>query len=271
MMLNILSGYELGRLEPLGAARLHLEIEAARLAYRDRDALVCDPAHRPIPVEVMLSPGYADSLRADIDLGRTVPDLAPCDLPRHSDTTYLSIVDRDRNAISFIGSLFHSFGSALVAPESGVALQNRGFGFRIEAGHPNAIGPRKRPLHTIIPAMVYKEGRAVMSFGVVGGRYQPWGHTHLLTNILDFGLDVQEAIDLARVYHEDGLVHVERGISDKTALDLAGYGHHVIRRSEVGDRDNGPIGGGHMVFIDWEKGVLVGGSDSRTDGCALGY
>src|SRR5262249_42517109 len=127
MMLNILSGYAWEGVDPVGAARLHLEIEAARLAYRDRDALVCDPADRPVPVEVMLSSGYAEGLRASIDPRRTTADLPPCELPRHADTTYLTIVDRDRNAISLIGSLFHSFGSALVAPESGVALQNRGF------------------------------------------------------------------------------------------------------------------------------------------------
>jgi gamma-glutamyltranspeptidase/glutathione hydrolase len=271
MILNILSGFDVRNLDPLGAPRLHLEIEAARLAYRDRDHVVCDPAYRAMPVERMLSVDYAASLRACINPQRTIPGLPPCDLPDHRDTTYLTIVDRDRNAISFIGSLFHSFGSALVAPESGIVLQNRGFGFRTEPGHPNAIGPRKRPMHTIIPAMVCKDTRPVMSFGVVGGRYQPWGHAHVLTNILDFGLDVQEALDLARVYHEESLVHLERGIPDKVALDLAGYGHRVIRRSEVGNGDEGPIGGGHMVKIDWESGVLIGGSDSRTDGCALGY
>ncbi|HEY1382909.1 MAG TPA: gamma-glutamyltransferase [Dongiaceae bacterium] len=271
MMLNILSGFDLARLEPLGAPRLHLEIEAAKLAYRDRDSVVCDPAHRSAPIDRMLSAEYATSLRACIDPQRAMDDLPPCELPRHRDTTYLSIVDRDRNAISLIGSLFHSFGSALVAPGSGVILQNRGFGFKTDPDHPNAIGPRKRPMHTIIPAMVCKDGRAAMSFGVVGGRYQPWGHAHVLNNILDFGLDVQEALDLSRVYHEDGLVHVERGIPEAAALDLVGYGHRVIRRSDVGNKDEGPIGGGHMVRIDWESGVLIGGSDPRTDGCALGY
>jgi gamma-glutamyltranspeptidase/glutathione hydrolase len=271
MMLNILSGFELGALEVLGAPRLHLEIEAARLAYRDRDAMVCDPAHRPTPVDIMLSSAYANRLRALIDPARTLPDLPPSDLPDHRDTTYLAIVDRDRNAISLIGSLFHSFGSGLVGPESGVVLQNRGFGFSTKPGHPNAIGPRKRPMHTIIPGMACKDGRPALSFGVVGGRYQPWGHAHLLANILEFGLDLQEAVDLARVYHEDGIVHVERGIPDKVALDLAGYGHRVMRRSEVGNRDDGPIGGASIVMIDWEKGVLVGGSEPRMDGCALGY
>jgi gamma-glutamyltranspeptidase / glutathione hydrolase len=271
IMLNILSGFDLAKLEPLGAQRLHLEIEAARLAYRDRDSVICDPAYQPAPVDFMLSADYAAGLRACIDPQRAMQDVPPCDLPRHPDTTYLTIVDRDRNAISLIGSLFHSFGSALVAPESGVVLQNRGFGFTTDPDHPNAIGPRKRPMHTIIPAMVCKDGRPAMSFGVVGGRYQPWGHAHVLTNILDFGLDVQQALDLARVYHEDGLVHVERGIPDEVALDLASYGHRVIRRSDVGNGDEGPIGGGHMVKIDWESGVLIGGSDPRTDGCALGY
>lgn len=271
MMLNILAGFGIDDLDASGAPRLHLEIEAARLSYRERDRLVCDPTHRAVPVDDMLSEERTRKLRSKIDARRAGPGLFGDDAPRRSDTTYLTIVDRDRNAISFIGSLFHSFGSCLMGPESGVVLHNRGYGFRVEPDHPNAIGPLKRPLHTIIPAMACRRGRPTLSFGVVGGRYQPWGHAHILTNILDYGLDVQEAIDLGRVYHEDGLVHVERGIPDKVAMDLAGYGHRVIRRSEVGDRDNGPIGAAHAVMIDWDKGVLAGGADSRTDGCALGY
>jgi gamma-glutamyltranspeptidase/glutathione hydrolase len=271
MMLNILAGFHLEGLDSAGAERLHLEIEAARLAYRDRDLLIGDPAHHPVPVEKLLSHTYAASLRAQIDPHRALASLPESPFPCHSDTTYIAVVDRDRNAVSFIGSLFHSFGSGIVGPESGVVLHNRGFGFQTTPGHPNAIGPRKRPLHTIIPGMARKDGRTSLSFGVVGGRYQALGHAHILSNIIDFGLDLQEAVDLGRVYPEDGLLQVERGITDETAMDLAGYGHHVVRRAEAGDRDGGPIGAANIIKIDWEAGVLIGASDARTDGCALGY
>ncbi|HKF59934.1 MAG TPA: gamma-glutamyltransferase family protein [Dongiaceae bacterium] len=271
LMLNVLAGFRLNGLDPACAQRLHLEVEAARLAYRDRDLLIGDSAHHPAPVQELLSEAYAAYLRGQVDPHRALGELPESPFPRHSDTTYISVIDRDRNAVSFIGSLFHSFGSGIAGLESGVVLHNRGFGFRTAAGHPNAIGPRKRPLHTIIPGMARKDGRTALSFGVVGGRYQPLGHAHVLSNIIDFGLDLQEAVDLGRVYPEDGLVQVERGIADRTAMDLAGYGHQVVRRAEAGDHDGGPIGAASIVGIDWQAGMLIGAADPRTDGCALGY
>ncbi len=264
IMLNILSGYELGDLDPLGAERLHLEIEAGRLAFRDRNAFVADPELAEVPVERLLDPDYAAELRGHIDPGRAMAALPPSSIPRHADTVYLTVVDRDRNAVSFINSIFHSFGSGIMAPMSGVLLQNRGYGFRVDPAHPNCIGPRKRPLHTIIPGMACKDGRAVLPFGVMGGHYQPFGHVHLLTNLIDFGMDAQEGLDCPRVFHDEGRLVVERGVGAEARRGLAEMGHEVV---EAGS----PLGGGQAIRIDHERGVLVGGSDPRKDGCALGY
>lgn len=264
-MLNILQGFDLAELQPLSSERLHLQIEATRLAYRDRDRLIGDPAYSDIPVEQILSVEHAARMRSAIQADRAMTDLPASDFPNHADTVYLCVVDRDRNAVSFINSLFHSFGSTLVGPESGVCLQSRGSSFVVKPGHPNCIAPNKRPLHTIIPGMLTKDGRAVMPFGVMGGHYQAVGHTHLLTNILDLGLDVQEAIDLPRLFATpEGPVEVESGIPMQTVQKLRSLGHSITPADK-------PIGGGQAIMIDWDAGTLTGGSDPRKDGCALGY
>lgn len=266
LMLDILEGLDLARHGPLSAERLHLEIEAGRLAYRDRNALLADPAHARIPVEHLLSAAYTDGLRALIR-----PDRAMTRLPAGGstdaegrDTVYLCVVDSQLNAVSFINSTYWSFGSGIVGPRSGVVLQNRGLGFRLDPGHPNVIAPGKRPLHTIIPGMLARDGRAIMPFGVMGGDYQPFGHVHLLTNILDFGMDPQEALDLARVFHDGEVVEVERGVPEAAVKGLAQRGHAIAKANE-------PHGGGQAIMIDWKRGVMTGGSDPRKDGCALGY
>jgi gamma-glutamyltranspeptidase/glutathione hydrolase len=181
-----------------------------------------------------------------------------------SETIYLCVVDRDRNVVSFINSVYHSFGSTLVAPRSGVMLQNRGASFRLDPRHPNAIGPGKRPLHTIMPGMALKGGHAVMPFGVMGGDYQPFGHAHLLTNILDYGMDTQAALDCARVFYDSGALEAEQGIPSAALKGLRAKGHKVIEAPE-------PLGGGQAIQIDWKAGTLTAGSDPRKDGCALGW
>jgi gamma-glutamyltranspeptidase/glutathione hydrolase len=181
-----------------------------------------------------------------------------------SDTVYISVVDKDRNAVSFINSTFHSFGSGITSPKTGVVLQNRGSSFKLDPLHPNSLAPRKRPMHTIMPGMVTKAGQAVMPFGVMGGDYQPFGHTHLLTNLLDFGMDPQEALDSPRVFYEAGAVVAERGIPEEAISGLKKLGHKVVSAKE-------PFGGGQAVWIDWEKGTLSGASDPRKDGCAIGF
>ncbi len=263
--LNVLSGFDLARHEPLSAGRLHLEIEACRLAYQDRNCFVADPAQAEVPVDWLLSAAHAAELRAAISPERAMAGLPPPSGPVHKDTVYLCVVDRDRTAVSFINSLFHSFGSGLVSPRSGVTLQNRGEAFVIDPAHPNCIAPGKRPMHTIIPGMLERDGRAVMPFGVMGGQYQAMGHAHFLTSVIDFGLDVQAAIDLARVYAPpDGPVEVESGIPEASAQALHDLGH-------VTTAPDKPIGGAQAIMIDWQRGVLTGGSDPRKDGCALGY
>ena len=263
LMLNILSGFELSKLDPNGADRLHLEIEAGRLAYHDRDAFLGDPALVHVPVAELLAPAYAARLATSIQADRAMTHLPRVRLPG-SDTVYISVVDRDRNAVSFINSTYESFGSGVVGPKSGVVLQNRGRSFRLVRDHPNAIAPGKRPMHTIMPGMATANGRAIMPFGVMGGSYQPVGHVHVLSNLLDFGMDPQEAIDAPRVYHNDGKVAVERSVPSATVEGLRRLGHDVMPAVE-------PLGGGQLVWIDWENGTLTGASDPRKDGCAIGY
>jgi gamma-glutamyltranspeptidase/glutathione hydrolase len=267
MLLGILAGYEPAADGPLSAARLHRHIEAARLVYRDRDALIGDPAQVEVPVAHLTSPAYLDGLRGLIRPDRAMTEMpAPGEaaLPMHRDTVYLTVVDRDGNACSFINSLYQSFGSGIHAAGSGVLLQNRGFSFRLQRGHPNCIAPNKRPMHTIIPGMLTQEGRVVMSYGVMGGHFQPMGQTLFLTNLLEYGLDLQQALDLARVFPYQGRVEAERGIPAGVTAQLAALGHAV-------DVVEKPHGGGQAIWIDHARGCLIGGSDPRKDGMALGY
>jgi len=267
MLLGILGGFDTPPGGPMRALRLHRHLEAARLVYRDRDAFVADPAQAEVPVARLMSPDYLAALRGlirDDRALRTLPRAGEAALPAHRDTAYLCVVDRDGNACSFINSLFQGFGSGILAEKSGVMLHNRGFAFRLERGHPNCIAPGKRPMHTIIPGMVTKDGQAVMPYGVMGGHFQPMGQSWFLTNLLEFGLDIQESLDLPRVFPYGGKMEVERGVPQSVVDQLARMGHVPA----LAER---PHGGGQAIFIDRARGVLVGGSDPRKDGLALGY
>jgi gamma-glutamyltranspeptidase/glutathione hydrolase len=267
MQLGILGGVPPAPEGPLSVARLHRHLEAARLVYRDRDAFLADPLQVEVPVERLLSAHYLDELRGLIRDDRSIRDMplpGEAALPVHRDTVYLCTVDRDGNACSFINSLFEGFGSGIFAERSGVMLQNRGFSFRIERGHPNCIAPFKRPMHTIIPGMVTKDGEAVMPYGVMGGHFQPMGQTLFLTNHFDYGLDLQESLDLPRIFALRGRVEAERGIPQSVCNGLSALGHQV----DVIDK---PHGGGQAIWIDRARGVLMGASDPRKDGMALGY
>lgn len=250
----------------LSPQRIHLEIEATRLAYAERDALVADPAQARVPVEALLSDAHAERLRNLIVPGRAgLPDTTA--LPRvHEDTVYISVVDADGNVASFINSLFHPFGSGLLAPESGVLLHCRGISFELEPEHPNVIAPGKRPMHTIIPGMLSEGERIRMPFGVMGGHYQALGHAQFLTRLLDYGCDLQEAMDLPRFFPLAGSnrVAIESPVPRATLRTLERMGH----RPEAPGR---PIGGSQAIWIDHDSGVLIGASDPRKDGCALGY
>jgi len=264
MTLGILERAALGNLPFLGAEHLHWIIEAFRLAVAERDAYLCDPTQYPVPVETLLSREHARAQHARIDPKRAAVHPVAPGLKRGRDTVYIAVVDRDRNACSYINSLFYGFGSLLVAGDTGITLHNRGAGFVLEENHPNCIAPGKRPMHTIIPAMAYRDDGAQLVFGVMGGFYQAMGHAWVFTNWLDHGLDLQQAIDAPRFLSGEGLVAVEQGIPEATRAGLQALGHRVV------DAD-GPLGGAQAILIDPRSGVLHAGSDPRKDGCALGY
>lgn len=265
MILNILSHFE-ARGAPNTVDRIHVELEATRLAYAARDTWLADPAKADVPVEEMLSDELAKRLAGMIDLKQAIVDLPSFELPRHRDTVYISVIDSDRNAVSFINSVFDSFGTGIVAPKSGVILHNRGQSFSLKRGHLNMIAPQKRPLHTIIPGMVTRNGRTEMSFGVMGGYYQAMGHAHLISKVLDYGMDMQEAIDLPRLVPASGLqpkIEVEQTVPAATIAELKARGFEIVPTED-------PIGGAQVIRIDWENGTLTGASESRKDGIALG-
>ena len=263
MTLNILEQANLRGMPHLSADHLHMVIEAFKLALTERDEYVADPAFNELPVVEMLSKEFAARQYARIDPKHAARYPIQPAARAHRDTVYLSVVDRDRNAVSFINSLYYPFGSGMVAGDSGIMLQNRGAGFVLEPGHFNCIAPRKRPLHTIIPAMAYR-GDDILSFGVMGGEYQPMGHVTVLTNWLDFGLDLQEAIDAPRFQPGGGVVALERPVPQDVLKALQQRGH-VVGRTELS------LGGAQAIYADARSGVLSAGSDPRKDGCAMGY
>lgn len=263
MILRALSGYDPSPGHCGEADRIHLLAETTKAAYRARDAYFADPRFASVAVDRFLAELYSEGVRATIRLDHA-SEAVDWDEPEHKDTVYIAIVDRDGNAISFINSLFHDFGSGIVAAASGVLLHSRATMFRIAPGHPNAIAPGKRPMHTIIPGMLVKDGSVVMPFGVMGGNYQACGHAQILTQMLDLGLDPQAAIEAPRSFAFDGVLQLETTIAPAIAADLAGRGHRVEWQVR-------PLGGAQAIWIDRARGLLIGGSDPRKDGCALGY
>ena len=261
MILRTLAGYDVAALAQ--ADRIHLLAEATKAAYRARDAFFCDPATGDIDPGRFLGDDYIARIRGRIDMMRA-SDAVGWDDIEHRDTVYVTVVDRDLNAISLINSLFYPFGSGIYAPKSGILLHNRGWSFRAKPGHPNSLGPRKRPMHTIIPGLLRKNGRTVMSFGVMGGHYQAAGHANLLSNIFDLKMDIQAAAEAPRSFAFDGVLSLETTIAPATRDELIARGHDA-RFSEE------PIGGCQAIRIDHERGVLFGASDHRKDGLALGY
>ncbi len=263
LMNNILARFDLGALDPLGARRAHIEAEAAKLAYDARNRFLADPEH-VTRLDHMLSSETADRLAALIDPARAMGAAASLTSAVHKDTVYLTVIDKDLMAVSLIYSVYHGFGTGLASRKFGIVFQNRGAGFSLTPGHPNEAGPGKRPMHTIIPAMLRQNGRLTMSFGVMGGAYQPCGHSRVVTNMVDFGMSPQAALDAPRSFADEGVLKVERGYSRAAMQELADMGHRITV-PEV------PLGGGQIVRIDHARGVLEGASDPRKDGCALGY
>ena len=277
-MLNVLEGYDLKNLGPRHPDYIHLFVEAKKLAFADRARFYADQAMADVPVAGLISKSYGAAQRQRISLDHAATDVPPGD-PKlsHGDTIYLTVVDKDRNCCSFIQSLYFGFGSQHVAGETGFALQNRGTSFSLAEQHPNRLEPHKRPFHTIIPAFVTKDGQPWLSFGVMGGDMQPQGHVQILVNMIDFGMNVQEAGDAARIQHfgsatptgrpmapAGGTVACESGISDQVYEKLRAKGHQLARRP-------GSFGGYQAIWIDQQHGTLHGASDPRKDGAAVGY
>ncbi|MFV2033706.1 MAG: gamma-glutamyltransferase family protein [Halocynthiibacter sp.] len=263
LMNNILSHFDIAALDPFGAKRAHLEAEATKLAYDARNRFVAD-AEYTTRLAHMIAPQTGEKLAALIDPARTMQSPAALSEQVHKDTVYLTVVDRDRMAVSLIYSIFHSFGAGFCSDKFSVVFQNRGAGFTLQKGHANEAGGGKRPMHTIIPAMLRKNGKLVMPFGVMGGQYQSCGHARFVSNLVDFGMDAQSAIDAPRSFSNAGDMKMERGYRDSVRRELADLGHRV----SIPDV---PIGGAQAILIDAEAGTLTGASDPRKDGCALGY
>ncbi|GGD31622.1 gamma-glutamyltransferase family protein [Aureimonas glaciei] len=259
VILKIMEGFDVAAMEEVD--RLHLHAEATKLGYHHRDALIADHDHCTGVAETLLSEEVIAALRARIDMARA-KTAALWDEPEHKDTIYLSVVDAAGNALSFINSIFHGFGSTRLDPATGVLFHSRGASFRLIEGHPNAIGPRKRPMHTIIPGMVTKDGQTLMPFGVMGGQYQAAGHAAFLSAVIDRGLDLQAAMDEPRSFATAGVLEIEPGIGEATRAELARRGH-VLKVV------TSPIGGSQAIRI--ADGMLEGGSDGRKDGMALGF
>jgi gamma-glutamyltranspeptidase/glutathione hydrolase len=276
-MLNILESYDLAKLGFGSAEALHLMIEAKKLAFEDAARFYADPDFVKVPVARLVSKEYAAERRALISMERAFREIPPGDARLEtSETTYLVVADKDRNFVSLIQSNYAGFGSGPVPDGLGFCLQDRGALFNLDPKHPNALLPGKRPFHTIIPAMVTREGRPVFAFGVMGGSMQPQGHVQVLCNIVDFGMNIQEAGDAPRFNHsgsseptgevmrDGGEVALESGFSPESVRALMEKGHKIVG-------DTGGFGGYQGIWWDWERDVLRGGSESRKDGCAMGY
>lgn len=278
-MLNVLEQFDLRSMKPNSAEHLHVFIEAKKLAFADRAKFYADPAFGQLPVKELISKAYGKKQAARIDLRKAADDVPPGD-PRlaFGDTIYMCAVDKDRNCCSLIQSNYMGFGSKHVPGDAGFALQNRGALFALDETHLNRLEPHKRPFHTIIPAFVTKDGKPWFCFGVMGGDMQAQGHVQVLVNMIDFGLNVQAAGDLARVMHVgsatptglpaegSGTIDVEPEISEEAVAKLRAMGHRVVRAPR-----SGTFGGYQGILVDWENGVLHGATESRKDGVAAGY
>jgi gamma-glutamyltranspeptidase/glutathione hydrolase len=264
-MLNILEGFDLKAIGHNSAQYLNLLIEAKRLAFADLGNYVADPSFRTLPMAGMVSKQYGAAQRKRIVPGRALPSI-DCGNPRDYgyDTAYISVVDRDRNACSFMCSNFSGWGSQVAVEGMGIILQNRGRGFSLKEGHLNIMEPHKRPFHTIIPAMMFKDGRPVLVFGAVGGPLQPQAQIQVLMNIIEFGMDPQQAIDAPRFAHYGGNVYdsgtdtiairLGKGIPQSVCDELVAMGYELV--------DQGGFGEPEAIMIDYDRDILLGGSCS---------
>jgi gamma-glutamyltranspeptidase/glutathione hydrolase len=263
--LQIASHFDVAQYEFNSVNYLHTMIESMKLAFADGHHFITDPRFREIPVERLISDAYCRTRGTQItDCAR----VTPLRLPKASDTVYLTVVDRARSMVSFINSLYQNFGSGVVVEGTGIVLQNRGASFTLDEAHQNSLEPRKRPYHTIIPAMLYREGVPFMSFGVMGGHMQPQGHLQVTSNIVNFHMSPQDALDAPRFRFEEGArVLLEDSVASTTRKALTTKGHYIEAVRHLSPQ----FGGGQIIVADPEQGCLYAGSDPRKDGCAVGY
>lgn len=270
LALGILGHFELASLEPFSAAACHLRIEAVKLAMADAAAYVADPELADVPTSELLAPAYVRGRAARLRPNRAAADIAPGVPAAASDTVYLTAADGEGNVVSLINSLYGPFGCGLVAPGTGIALQNRGRGFRLDPSHPNCIAPGKRPFHTLCPAMLLEGGRPAVSFGVMGGNVQAQAHVQFVSLLVDHGRNVQEALDAPRFHHLGGTaVALEEDFPHAPRRGLRALGHRLAPPGATLGR--GGFGGGQAIAVDRARGAYWGGSDRRKDGCALGF
>ena len=263
-MLKLVEPFELRALEHNGADYLHLLIEAKKLAFADRDRHVADRDAMLVPWQALIAERRLEAMRKTIERDRARAEAAT--FPIEADTEYLAVVDAAGNWVSFIQSLFTNFGSGIVAEGTGVALHNRGQLFSLDVSHPNCLAPHKRPLHTLAPALVMKDGAPWAALGLKGGHVQPQVQVQILLNLIDFGMTPQQAVDAARFNHVSGVeVALEPEFPRETIAGLEGKGHKVVSGTVES------FGGAHAIVRDGDTGALLGGSDPRKEGCALGF
>ncbi len=276
-ILNVLEGYDIASMGFGSADYVHTFVEAKKLAFEDRARFYADMDFVDVPVEELISKEYAAQRRELID-----PERASTSLPsgesilEEGDTIYLTVADSDGNMVSLIQSNYRGMGSGMTPGDLGFMLQDRANSFSLTEGHANVVEPGKRPFHTIIPAFVMKDGKPLMSFGLMGGSMQPQGHAQIIINLIDFGMNLQEAGDAARINHtgssqpngnrmeDGGTVRLEDGFSDEVRKELEARGHTL-------GSSNGSFGGYQAIYFDEEQGVYYGASEVRKDGQAAGY
>ncbi len=276
-ILNILEGLDIASMGFGSAEYIHAFVEAKKLAYEDRARFYADMDFADVPVETLISKSYADQRRQMMSMDKAATSYPAGDAKlEEGDTIYLTVADKDGNMVSLIQSNYRGMGSGMTPGKLGFVLQNRAELFNLDATHANALEPGKRPFHTIIPAFVMKDGKPLISFGLMGGSMQPQGHVQIIVNMVDFGMNLQEAGDAARIRHggssqptgeimtNGGIVYMERGFSDETRAALEALGH------TLGDTD-GSFGGYQAILRDHEEGVYYGASEVRKDGQAAGY
>ncbi len=269
MALNIAEGFDIAGMGCQTPDTYHHLIEAMRLAFADALRYIADPTVVDVPTERLLSKEYATRRRSLVKSDRAIAEVLPGAVQTSGDTVYVSCIDGQGNGCSLINSLFEIFGTGLVVPGTGIALHNRGALFSLESGHPNELAPGKRPYHTIIPAMATRNGELVLSFGVMGAFQQPQGHLQILVNMIDFGMDPQEALNALRFSIQLGRgVALEEGLPQSTVDALRARGHNSFL---VQGYHRYLFGGGQVIQRDPETGVLRGGSELRKDGAAVGW